>query len=237
MANAVDLVTVGQAKSWIPGFANNPAPDETLQTLITGVSRLIVRLTGSRIDNNPNSPTYKASSLNSQIVFTDRLDGNGSDVLFLNNRPVRNIVSLLVSGYAPPINVAYGQLGVFIENSGYSVAFSGGNSSGSNTTVGWPAYGATGRFPMGRGNILISYLAGFGQPVEDSNPVEYTAPEDLQVACMETIALNYTRRDRVGLDSENISGESSTTYAKYEIPPDAALVIRTYTRVPLGSQA
>ena len=235
---AIDIVTVGQAKAWIPGFVNNPSPDETIQTIVTAASRLIVRITGSRIDKTVGSPTYGASSLNSQITFNDRLDGNGSNVLFLNNRPVRTIYSLLVNGYAPPINVAYGQQGVYIENSGYSVAFGEGfGSGGAVTSVGWPACGPSGRFPMGRGNVQISYLAGFGEPVEDSNPVTFTAPEDLQEACLEIVALNYMRRDRIGLDSENIQGEASTSYTKLEVPPHAALVIRTYTLVPLGAQA
>jgi hypothetical protein len=236
MANAIDFVTVGQAKAWIPGFSSNPAPDETIQMLVTGVSREIVRITGSGIDGNPESPTYGASSLNSQINFTEILSGNGSNVLFLNNRPLRTINSLLVNGYAPPINVGYGVAGV-AKHTSYSVCFQVGFGSGSAvTTVGWPTYGPAGLFPMGTNNVQIGYLAGYGQPVPDSSPVEYTAPEDLQEACLEIIAVNYTRRDRIGLDSENVQGNAATTYSKYEIPPHAALVIRTYTRVAMGAQ-
>lgn len=236
-ANPIDMTTVGAAKAWIPGFANNPAPDETIQKLITGVSRDVVRLTGSGIDNNPESPTYGMSSLNAQINFTQQLDGNGSNILFLRNRPVRLINSLLVNGYAPPINVSYGQQGVFIESTGYSVAFGQGfGAGGSVTSVGWPAYGPSGRFPMGTGNILMSYLAGFGVPVPDSDPVVYTTPEDLEVAVLQTIALNYSRRDRIGLESENVTGTASTTYAKYDYPPEAKVVLDKYVRVPLGAQ-
>jgi len=232
------MCTVGSAKAWVPGFINNPVPDDTIQKLITGVSREVVRITGSKIDHNPQSPTYGMSSLNAQINFVDIVDGNGSDVLFLNNRPIRKINSLLVNGWAPPINVGYGQWGVFIENSGYSIAFSQGfGVGGSTTTVGWPPSGCAGRFPMGRGNIQCGYLAGFGVPVDESNPPEWTTPEDLEVAVLQTIALNYTRRDRIGLLSENIQGNASTTYAKYEIPPEAALVFRMYTRVAMGSQS
>jgi hypothetical protein len=234
---AIDFVTVGQAKAWIPGFANNPAPDETIQLIITGVSREITRITGAGIDNNSMSPTFGASSLNSIINFTEILSGNGSNVLFLNNRPVKTINSLLVNGYAPPINVGYGVQGVAIHTP-YSVCFQMGfGNGGAVTTVGWPSYGPAGTFPMGTNNIQIGYLAGYGQPVPDSDPVTYTAPEDLQEACLEIIAVNYTRRDRIGLDSENIQGNAATTYSKYEIPPHAALVIRTYTRVPLSAQS
>src|SRR5271170_6079220 len=195
---AIDFVTIGQAKAWIPGFASNPAPDETIQLIITAVSREITRITGAGIDQNPSSPTYGECSLNSQITFTEILSGNGSNVLFLNNRPLvgtNPIVSLLVNGYAPPINVGYGVSGV-ARHTGYSVCFQQGFGSGSsNTSVGWPAYGPTGSFPMGTNNIKIVYTAGYGQLVEDSDPAEFTAPEDLQEACLEIIAVNYTRRD------------------------------------------
>lgn len=236
--NPIDLTTVGAAKDWIPGFNNNPAPDDTIQKLVTGVSRDIVRKVGAQIDTNSQSSTYGASSLNAQIQFTWRLDGNGSNVLFLPARPVRSIVSLQVNGWAPPINVSYGQPGVYIENDGYSIAFgSAGFGNGAVTSVGWQTGTASGRFPMGRGNILISCVAGFGVEVAASDPVEYETPNDLEIAALQTIALNYTRRDRVGLESENIQGSASTTYAKFAYPPEALEVLNKYVRVPLGAQA
>ena len=234
--NTVDMTSVGSAKSWIPGFQNNPAPDDAIQRLVTGVSREVVRICGAKIDFQPGSPTYGASSLNSQIVYTEIYDGNGSDVLPLDNRPIHQVISLFVNGYAPPVNVPYGTYGVFIERARWSLAWMTGSGRGSsNTTVGWQS-GVSGRFPMGRGNIQVTYLAGYGEP-NGGSPPEFTTPSDLEVAVLQTIALNYTRRDRIGLVSENIQGTAATTYAKYEIPPEAALVFRMYTRVPLGAQA
>lgn len=237
--NPIDMTTVGAAKDWIPGFKANSAPDATIQKLVTGVSRDIVRMLGAKVDWNTGSPTFGMSSLNSQIQVTQRLDGNGSNVLFLDARPVINIVSLLVNGYAPPINVAYGQPGVYIEKDAYSIAYasSGFGASGSVQTVGWPVGGISGIFPMGRGNILVTYLAGYGIPVPGTTPQEYTTPDDLEVAVDQIIALNYIRRDRIGLDSENVQNTGSTSYAKYEYPPEAMAVLRKYVRVALGSQA
>jgi hypothetical protein len=232
------MTTVGAAKDWIPGFKNNPAPDATLQKLVTGVSRDVVRMLGARVDWTKGSPTFGMSSLNAQIQITQRLDGNGSNVLFLDARPCLSIVSLQINGYTPPINVVYGQPGVYIEKDAYSIAFAtSGFGSGSVQTVGWPSCGSSGTFPMGRGNILITYLAGYGIPVPDSDPQEYTTPDDLEVAVDQIIALNYTRRDRVGLDSENIQNSASTSYAKYDYPPEALAVLRKYVRVPLGAQS
>lgn len=312
--NPIDLVTVADVEDWIPSAGQESAPpSEVFQRLITGVSRFIVRYTGAGIDKNSMSPTYGASSLSSQINFTEILNGNGSNVLFLNNRPIKTINSLLVNGYAPPINVGYGIQGVAIHTP-YSVAFQGGfGTSGPTTTVGWLSSAPSGTFPMGTNNIQIGYLAGFGVAnpaldftlsaaalVSDTGTTTYTgtitdgdgdtylgetftvtgftnpgnngtfqcigstnetlvlinanglaetaaatattaasfsAPEDLQVAALEIIQLAYMRRDRSGLDAENIQGTASTQYSKFEMPPDAAMVIRTYTRVPLGAQS
>lgn len=233
-----DLVTVGQAKAWIPGFVNNPVPDDVIQTIVTATSRDIVRMLGAKVDYDPNSPTFGYSTLNAQINFTLVMDGNGSDVLFPPIRPLINLTSLLVNGYAPPINVGYGQQGVAIETDGYSIAFqSAGFGHGSTTTQGWPVGGSSGRFPMGRRNVQLGCLAGYGTPTPNTNPQEWTAPADLQEACMMIVAYNYTRRDRVGLDSENIANVGSTTYMKLEYPPEAKVILNKYVRVALGSQA
>jgi hypothetical protein len=242
--NPQDLTTVGQAKDWIPGFKNNPTPDSTLQKLITGVSRDVVRMVGAMADRNPSSPTFGKNTLNAQIQFLLTLDGNGSDVLFPPVRPLHLITQLQVNGYAPPINVGYGQFGVAIENDGYSIAFnSTGFGSGQSITVGWPGRGPSGRFPMGRRNVLLGVIAGYGVPIiaAGSPPTatgEFTTPDDLEVAVLQTIALNYVRRDHIDIDSENISAAGvSTSYSKYQYPPNALAVLNKYVRVPLGSQA
>jgi hypothetical protein len=236
--NAADLTSVGQAKAWIPGFVNNPSPDATIQKLVTSVSRDVVRMVGASADRNSASPTFGMNTLNSQIQFVLTLDGNGSDVLFPPVRPLIVINRLLINGYAPPINTPYGVAGVCIENDGYSIAFQGGfGASGTSGTVGWPAGGAGGRFPMGRRNILLDCLAGYGLVVDGASPPAWTTPDDLEVAVLQIVALNYMRRDRVGLDSENIQGTSSTSYSKVEYPLEALAILKKYTRVPMVGSA
>lgn len=237
--NPIDMTTVGQAKDWIPGFRNNSAPDSSIQKIITATSRDVVKMLGAKVDHSSTtSPTYGMSTLNAQLTITERLDGNGSNVLWPTGRPIRNIVALQVNGWAPPINVAYGQQGVYIEKDGWSIAFGdSGFGSGTVQTVGWPSGQWTARFPMGRGNILLTYLAGYGIAVPNSNPQEFTTPDDLEEAVLMIIAYNYARRDRVGLDSENIAGTASTTYMKLAYPPEATAILQKYVRVPLGAQA
>lgn len=237
----IDMTTVAAVKDWIPGFSgSNTVPDATIQQLVTGVSRDVVRMLGAKVDYNPQSATFGMSSLNAQIQITQRLDGNGSNVLFLDARPCLKIVALQINGNTPAITAAYGQPGVYIEKDGYSLAFGDvGFGSGSVQSVGWPTCGTSGRFPMGRGNILVTYLAGYGIPMPPASPptAPFVPPDDLEVAVLQIIALNMARRDRIGLESENIQGTASTSYAKYDYPPEAVAVLRKYTRVPLGSQA
>jgi hypothetical protein len=235
---AIDLVTVGQAKDWIPGFKNNSFPDDRLATLITAVSRDIVRRTGATVDTNTESLTYGCSSLNAQLQLIEIYDGNGSNVLFPDATPVRAINSLQIGPYAAPLSTSFASPGAYIERNRYAIALRQGYGSGQGvTTQGFYGCGYAGVFPMGTGNVLLNYLAGWGVPVLDSNPQTYTAPDDLQIACMQIIALWFQRRDRVGLDSENVQGASSTVYSKLEIPVEAAGVIARYTRIPMTAVA
>ena len=235
---AIDLVTVGQAKDWIPGYKNNPYPDDRLATLITAVSHDIIRRTGATVDTNEDSPTLGMSSLNAQLQLVEMYDGNGSNVLFPDASPVQNINSLQIGPYAAPLSTSFSSPGAFIERGKYSIALRQGYGSGQSiTTQGFYGCGFAGIFPMGTANVLLDYVAGWGIPVPDSNPQTFLAPDDLQIACLQIIALYYHRRDRVGLDSESVSGSSSTTYSKLEIPVEAAGVIARYTRIPMTAAA
>jgi hypothetical protein len=239
----IDLTSVGAAKDWIPGYnptnnTDSAAPNDRLQALITAVSHDIVRRTGATVDLNSESPTYGMSSLNARLQLTEIYDGNGSNVLFPDASPIRSISKLQVGPYVYPLSTSFSQPGAYIERGGYSIALRQGYGSGQPiTTVGYYGCGSYGSFPMGRGNVLLEYVAGWGIPIPDSDPLAFAAPNDLQVACWQIVALYYLRRDRIGLDAENIQGVGNTTYSKLEIPAEAASVIARYTRVAMTTVA
>jgi hypothetical protein len=54
-------------------------------------------------------------------------------------------------------------------------------------------------FTRGRGNIAVSYTAGYSQP-----------PADLSQACVELVALDYLERTRLGYKSKGVERETVT---------------------------
>lgn len=75
------------------------------------------------------------------------------------------------------------------------------------------------QFTKGYGNVRISYTAGYE-----------SIPSDLEQACIEIVAYAFKGRDRIGLSSKGLAGET-TSYLTSEIPDSARAVINRYMRV------
>jgi hypothetical protein len=76
-----------------------------------------------------------------------------------------------------------------------------------------------GTFPRGLQNVVVSYVAGYD-----------TVPVDLQQACIETVALRWRERDRIGQSSKGLQGET-TTFSLVDFPPQVRTLMQTYQRV------
>ena len=74
-------------------------------------------------------------------------------------------------------------------------------------------------FPRGRGNVRVSYQAGFASP-----------PADLTQACIEMVSLRYREKDRVGLVSKGLAGET-TAYSLKDMPESVRTLLSQYRRV------
>ena len=74
-------------------------------------------------------------------------------------------------------------------------------------------------FPRGRGNVRVSYQAGFAAP-----------PADLTQACIEMVSLRYREKDRVGLVSKGLAGET-TAYSLKDMPESVRTLLNRYRRV------
>jgi len=75
------------------------------------------------------------------------------------------------------------------------------------------------RFTGGLGNIVIAYTAGYD-----------AVPPDLAQACIQLTALRYRDRDRIGLVSKGLAGET-TAFQQGEMPADVAAVLQRYRKV------
>lgn len=75
------------------------------------------------------------------------------------------------------------------------------------------------RFCRGTGNVQISYTAGYATP-----------PDDLVHACISLVAWRYRGRDRTGLTSKGLAGET-TGFSQADLPPDVLGVLQRYRSV------
>lgn len=74
-------------------------------------------------------------------------------------------------------------------------------------------------FPRGRGNVRLNYQAGFAAP-----------PADLTQACIEMVSLRYREKDRIGLVSKGLAGET-TAYSLKDMPESVRTLLNQYRRV------
>lgn len=125
-----DLTTVANVKSWI-GLAAG-TDDILLARLVSGVSTWVQEWIGRTIATGS---------------YTERLNGNGKNVLFFLNYPVTAITSVTIDGVLIPARTVIGGAGYSFDADclyldGYS-------------------------FSVGRQNVVIVYTAGFAATPAD----------------------------------------------------------------------
>ena len=217
-ANAIDLTTLPLVKSWLA--ANGTAPtntsdDANIQACITAWSAVFLRETGMG-PMDGSAPTK--SIFNSQIDFTEVYDGNGSNKLFLRHRPIVSVQSLILGTTAVVQSSGWGQAGFVINSDGLSLSLRSG-SGGFSSLSGFYS-GSTSSFWKGVQNIQVIYTAGYA-----------ATPFDIELAARKTAALNYRRKDWIGLANTSLGqGAGSTTYRDWIVDPDVARLITDYTR-------
>lgn len=140
-------------------------------------------------------------------------DGTGSDRIVLANMPVTNVSSVSIDGQVIPKSVNNG--------AGYDFALGG-------RLVFLRGY----RFTMGIRNVNITYTAGFN----DIGGL-YPLPDDLAIAAKMYVSARYRERDKLGIGSKSLAGESvsysdskigATGSASGGMPAAAANILENY---------
>jgi Phage gp6-like head-tail connector protein len=75
------------------------------------------------------------------------------------------------------------------------------------------------RFSKGCGNVFLSYTAGYAD-----------IPPDIEQAAIELAAARYRERDRIGLVTKGLAGDS-TQFVLRDMPPDVATLLSQYRKV------
>lgn len=119
-----DLTTLAAVKQWLNVTATTD--DALLASLVSGVS------------------AWVQSWLSRQILsasYSDTLNGNGKDLVFLKNAPITAVASVSVDAVAIPVRTAIGQSGYYFDD---DAVYLDGYS-----------------FTKNRQNVIVAYTAGY----------------------------------------------------------------------------
>ena len=202
--NSIDLVTLDQVKSWLALSSTQTSNDALLQFLITSFSQYVIDKTG-------------IASFNQVQQYVEIQDGNGQTRLFVQNRPIQSVVSLIVGSYSVPQSTALTTPGWYIEQDQRSIALRFAPGYINVPQILFPSY-----FIRGQGNIQVTYTAGYT-----------SVPFDLQEAAMEAVGYYYKRKDWIGILSKTIetgNGRGTVAYAQYSQLPQVKDIINYYSR-------
>lgn len=135
--------------------------------------------------------------------YTEIRNGYDTDGIAVKNYPITAVTSVTVDGNAIP--AASGQT-----DSGYVI-----NEPG--TMIYLRGYS----FTRGRSNVKLVYTAGFA-----------STPNEIEQACIELVGLRMKERDRIGVISKGMAGET-ITYSQKDFSDAIQTTLSNYKKVVL----
>lgn len=180
-ANPIDLTSVGRMKSWLSSQGVNPGDADNLQACITAASKYWIWYCGLGPADN-SVPTH--SPFNELVTYTETYNGNGSQQMYLRNRPVKNVISLVVNLSTIQQSQAFGQPGWVIDGNARSIWIRGGGGGQPFVSTFYPSSFGGQWFIKGIQNVAVQYQAGFAANVIPAElaTIPATAPYTIQVA-------------------------------------------------------
>ena len=191
--------------------------DQNIQEAITAWGMYLLQYCGYG-DQNNDIPA--ASPFNEPVQFTEVYDGNGSAVLYLRNRPIQSVESLVIGTLTIPQSTSFTTAGWVIRGDGKSIALRyGGGGAGVSSSQFYPNCGSRYNFWEGIQNVFITYTAGFA-----------TTPADLQFMSTRVVALSYKERTAIGQTSQAMAAGAGTVRFNWKISEKDWLTIVAYKR-------
>ncbi len=136
-----------------------------------------------------------------QSTYTETRNGTGGDTMLFVNYPVTDVAAVTINGASIPPSPSAMQRGFVHDDNALYLR---------NAT-----------FERGRLNVSLTYTAGYP---EDEVPAELTQ------ACIELVANRYREKDRIGLVSKGLAGET-ITFSMKDMPNDVRTVLQNYKKV------
>jgi Phage gp6-like head-tail connector protein len=161
-------------------------------------------------------------SLAYPFSFSYVTDGNNKDRMVLPYYPIQSISSITITSY-----------GVGVQPQVIPIAPSyvtWGTQDGEDSRVVYLMSGYI--FGRGRKNVTIAGVSGYVLPGTPSTP---WIPDALVQAEIETVALMFKQKDRLGEQSKNLAGEVVSYFTRDLILPSTQFLLEPYrNRIPFG---
>lgn len=141
--------------------------------------------------------------INRDIVATDYnivAHGNGKDTLPMPSYPILSVTALKIDGVSIQPSISYSAPGYTFDDT--TIYLRGGA-----------------KFTKDRNNIEVTYRAGFE-----------IVPYELQQACIEVVAARWRERDRIGLSSKGLAGET-TAFDLKDFPSQVKTMLANFKKV------
>ena len=186
-----DLCEIADVQAWTG--SNSPSAETILARLITAASRMVANYCGRS--------TFSASS------YTDTYDGSGREFMLLRQWPVISVESIALLECGAPA--------VITDSTQF--ALEAPIPSGSNqrlTLLGFQ------RFPRGRGNVQVTYTAGYA-----------SVPFDVAQATIELVGEAYKRKERIGQTSVAMPNQSTVSFSQADMNASIKSMLQSYRRL------
>lgn len=134
-------------------------------------------------------------------AYTENRNGQDTRAIMLSNYPLVTVISVVIDGVA--IALAAGNLNVY---TGYAF---------DQTSIYLAGY----KFTRGFQNVSLAYTAGFA-----------ITPIELSQACIDLVCFRYRERDRIGMTSKAMAGET-TSYTVADFPKSTLAMMNNYKKV------
>lgn len=133
--------------------------------------------------------------------YSEVRDGTGGAFMFASQRPVLSVTAVAVDGRSIPQSSGVSSPGFYFTAEG----------------VGLRGY----TFTRGRGlrNVSFDYTAGYN-----------VVPREIEQACIDLVSFKYKERDRIGLTSKGLAGET-TVFVQTDMPENMQTILQAYKRV------
>jgi hypothetical protein len=190
---AGDLCQLADVQAWLPSAPTASPGVDLIAQLITAASRAICAYCGRG--------QFLAQS------YTDTYDGAGKTWMLLRQWPVLSVTAIAVT-----------QCGV---------ATTVTDPTAFHLEAPIPAGGAQRLtlisphlyFPRGRGNVQITYEAGY-----------QSVPPEVAQACIEAVGEAYQRRNRIGQTSVSSQGQTTVAFSQSDLNAAAKAMLEPYIR-------